>query len=154
MLRVGDQAPEFQLEDMLGTQQSLKDLTATKPVLLAFFKISCPVCQFTLPFLERLSKSDNVEFIAISQDDPAATEEFRKAFGVTFTTLLDPKKRGYPASNGFEISHVPSLFLVAPGGQIEMAVEGFSRHDLESLGNLAGLEPFRPDEKVPEWKSG
>jgi peroxiredoxin len=154
MLSAGDQAPDFQLEDTLGRQQSLEDITAAKPALLAFFKISCPVCQLTLPVLERLSKSDNLEVVAISQDDLRGTEEFRSSYGVTFTTLLDRAKSGYPASNAFEIARVPSLFLIEPGGAISLAMEGFSKRDLEAVGRIAGIEPFRPDENVPEWKAG
>jgi peroxiredoxin len=116
--------------------------------------MSCPVCQFTLPFLERISKSDNIETVAISQDDLEATEEFRAASGITLTTLLDEARTGYPVSNAFGITHVPSMFLVEPGGNISMAVSGFSKRDLEAVGDLAGVQPFRDGEKVPDWKSG
>lgn len=154
MLGVGDTAPDFQLTDTFGTQKSLKDLIATKPALVALFKVSCPVCQYTFPFLERLSKSNNVEVIAISQDDLKATERFRAEFGVTFTTLLDESKKGYPVSNGFGIAHVPSLFLVQPDGEISIAGEGFSKRDLEAIGSIAGVEPFHPDERIPEFRAG
>lgn len=154
MLGVGDNAPDFQLDDTFGGQKALKDLIANKPALLAFYKVSCPVCQYTLPFLERLSKSDNVDVIAISQDDLKATEKFRAEFGVTFTTLLDPSKSGYPASNAYGIAHVPSLFLVQPDGEISMSGEGFSKRDLEAIGKMAGVEPFHPDERIPEFRAG
>lgn len=154
MLGVGDTAPDFQLLDTFGAQKKLKDLVATKPALVAFFKVSCPVCQLTLPYLERLSKSDNMEFVAVSQDDLAATEKFRAQFGITFTTVLDEAKRGYPASNGFDIAYVPSIFLVGPDCEVSQAFSGFSRRDLEAIGKLAGIEPFEPSERVPEFKAG
>lgn len=154
MLGVGDQAPEFTLPDLLGSRKSLKDFIGNKAALITIFKISCPVCQMTLPFIERLSKSDNIETVAISQDDLEATEEFRAALGLTFPTLLDEDHAGYPVSNAFGVTHVPSLFLVEPDGSISMAVSGFSRRDLETVGELAGVKPFREGEKVPEWKSG
>lgn len=154
MLAVGDTAPDFQLQDIHGTQKSLRDYLAIKPALVALFKVSCPVCQYTLPFLERLSKSDNLEVIAISQDSLAETERFRAQFGVTFTTLLDEAHRGYPVSNAFGVEHVPSLFLVEPDGQISMSGEGFSKRELEAVGRLVGMEPFLPGERVPEMKSG
>jgi peroxiredoxin len=154
MLGVGDQAPDFTLSDVQGKQRSLRDLTASKAALIAIYKMSCPVCQFTLPFLERISQSDNIETVAISQDDLEATEEFRAASGITLTTLLDEARTGYPVSNAFGITHVPSMFLVEPGGNISMAVSGFSKRDLEAVGDLAGVQPFRDGEKVPDWKSG
>lgn len=154
MLGVGDTAPDFQLRDTLGAQKTLKDFASTKPALIALFKVSCPVCQFTAPFLERLSKSDNVELVGISQDDLEETEEFRSEFGVTFPTLLDEESKGYPASNAFGITHVPSLFLVEPDGRISLAGAGFAKRDLEALGRIAGVSPFRDGERVPEFKAG
>jgi peroxiredoxin len=154
MLGIGDTAPDFHLNDIHGREKTLQDFIGTKPALIALFKVSCPVCQFTAPFLERLAKSDNVEVIGISQDSVDGTEKFRSEYGLTFTTLIDEAKKGYPASNAFGITHVPSLFLVEPGGAISMAEAGFSKKDLEAIGRLAGVEPFQPGEKVPEFKAG
>jgi peroxiredoxin len=154
MLGAGDSAPDFDLKTVQGVTKRLSDLISTKPALITFFKVGCPVCQMTLPFIERLSKSDNLEFVAISQDDSNSTEEFRKRFGVTFQTLLDESGKGYPASNAFGITHVPSMFLVEPDNNISIAVSGFSKRDLEAVGKLAGVEAFKPGERVPDFKGG
>ena len=154
MLAAGDSAPDFDLTSVDGAKHRLSDFVSTKTVLVTFFKVGCPVCQMTLPFVGRLSKSDNLEFIAISQDDLEATEKFRKQFGVTFETLLDEPGKGYPASNAFAITHVPSMFLIEPDRNISLAVSGFSKRDLEAIGKIAGVEPFRAGEKVPEFKGG
>ncbi len=154
MLAAGDTSPDFKLIDIHGHEKTLSDFARTKPALFAFFKVSCPVCQFTLPFLERLSQSDTLEVIGVSQDDNKATAKFRAAYGITFLTLLDDAKRGYPASNDYGIGTVPSLFLVEPGGEIALAGEGFARCDLEALGKIAGVEPFRAGEKIPEFRGG
>ncbi len=69
-------------------------------------------------------------------------------------TLLDRDHDGYPVSNAFGITHVPSLFLVEPDGTISLATAGFVKPDLEAFGKRSGVETFRPEEKVPEWKSG
>src|SRR5947209_20440906 len=98
MLATADQAPAFELEDGQRRVYSLKEFLQDGPVLAVFFKVSCPVCQYTFPFLERLSKSTNVQVIGISQDNPDATERFREQFGITFPTLIDPAKRGYGVS--------------------------------------------------------
>ena len=154
MLGAGDSAPDFDLKTVEGITKRLTDLISTKPALVTFFKVGCPVCQLTLPFIERLSKSDNLEFVAISQDDLASTEEFRKRFGMTLQVLLDESGKGYPASNAFGITHVPSMFLVEPDHNISMGVSGFSKRDLEAVGKLAGVEPFQPGERVPDFKGG
>lgn len=154
MLSLGDQAPDFSLWDLAGHRWTLTGLTAGKPALVTFFKISCPVCQLALPYIDRMSKTGKLEMVAISQDDSEATAEFNAAFGVALTTLLDEAAEGYPASNAFGITHVPSMFLVEPGGAITMAVSGFSKQDLEAVGKLAGVNPFRKGEDVPDWKAG
>jgi peroxiredoxin len=54
MLSAGDRAPDFDLEDLSGGRRTRSDIARGKSVVLAFFKASCPVCQFTFPFLERI----------------------------------------------------------------------------------------------------
>jgi len=151
MLAPGDQAPAFELDQLGGGRTSLQDLLAAGPAVLAFFKVTCPTCQFTFPFLERLHRA-GVTVAGISQDDPASTREFKEEFGVSFPVLLD--QRGYPASNGFGIAYVPAMFCVEPDGTISWALEGFGKRDIEALGLRFGAALFRPGEYVPEWKAG
>lgn len=147
-------APKFDLNDLAGKRVSLDGILAKGPVLLAFFKVSCPVCQLTFPFLERMSNNEALQIVGISQDDTGPTSGFNARFGVRFPTLLDEAREGYPVSNAFGISSVPSLFLVETDGTISQSFAGFSRRDLEQLGNRINVRPFRPDEYVPEFKSG
>jgi peroxiredoxin len=149
MLHPGDQAPQFTLTDLHGTPHHLP----RGPILLAFYKISCPVCQLTLPFLNRLADSA-LQILAISQDDAASTLRFHTRFNVTLPTLLDPEEENYPASNAFGITHVPTLFLIEPDGIISQVSEGFSKADLESIALRAQVPLFRQDEAVPVWKAG
>lgn len=157
MLDVGSRAPSFELPDFDGNSRSLREILTAGPVLLAFFKASCPTCQFTFPFLERIHNAlgqSTVHLFAISQDDQDETLGFHQEFGITFPTLLDSAGSGYPASNGFGISHVPSLFLIEPDGMISWALEGFHKKELESLAERLGISIFRSHEYVPEWKAG
>ena len=153
MLAAGAKAPSFELDDLAGGRRALLEILAQGPVVLALYKVSCPVCQMTLPFLDRMSKG-SLQIIAISQDDERATTQFRKKFTPAIPTLLDRAENNYPASNGFRISHVPSLFLVEQDGSISLAGEGFVKRDLEAIGKRAGIQPFGPEDKVPEWKAG
>ena len=54
-IAAGNLAPGFSLKSLEDQEYSLGKLLRRGPVVLAFFKISCPVCQFTFPFIERLS---------------------------------------------------------------------------------------------------
>lgn len=157
MLAAGAQAPDFRLRDLSGRLRTRPEISAGKPVLLAFFKVSCPTCQYAFPFLERIYRGrtrQDIAMYAISQDDAESTREFDGEFGMTIPTLLDTEEEGYPASNAYGISHVPSLFLVELDGRISLAITGFDKNGIEELGRRFGKEPFEPGEYVPEWKPG
>ncbi len=153
MLSAGAQAPSFDLTDLTGTRHSLTQILERGPALLALYKISCPTCQLTMPYLERLGK-DSLQIIGISQDDERATHRFVKTLGLSMPTLLDPEEAGYPVSNAFGITHVPSLFLVETDRRISLATSGFHKHDLEAIAHRAQSRLFLPDDHVPEWKAG
>jgi peroxiredoxin len=95
-----------------------------------------------------------VPFFGISQDDERATREFLADFGITFPSLLDSRESGYQVSNAFGITHVPTLYLIGQEGRIAWVSEGFSKADLEQLGERAGIAPFREAESVPSFKAG
>ena len=154
LLDAGRRAPEFRLDLLTGGSTTLSELLAHGPVLLAFFKISCPICQLTFPFLERIHAAGSLPIFGISQNDAGDTREFNREFGVTFPTLLDTEEGGFAASNDYGISSVPTMFLVEPGGAIANVVEGWRKKEMEALGAPAGASLFRPDEYVPEWKAG
>ena len=155
ILEAGTRAPEFRLTRLEGGEVTTADLVAQGPFLLAFFKVTCPVCQLTLPFLDRLNPGNGaLPVYGVSQNDPEDTREFNHEFGIAFPTLLDREDDHFPVSNAFGISSVPSLFLIDGDGKIERVVEGWSRRDIEWLGGRAGVSPIRPGEHVPEYKAG
>jgi peroxiredoxin len=146
MLEAGANAPFFALGE-------IADILSRGPTLIVLYKISCPVCQLAMPYLERIA-GGSLQVIAISQDDEQGTHRFRETFHLTMPTLLDRAEAGYPVSNAFGISHVPSLFLVEPDGKISLASQGFVKRDFEAIGQRAGIAPFRPEDSVPESKAG
>lgn len=154
MLGVGERAPSFRLRDLDGQEVSLEEILAAGPAVLAFYKTSCPVCQFTFPFLERIASQGSLRIYAVSQDEARYTNGFNQDYGIHFATLLDEERKGFPASNAFQISVVPSIFLVEQDGIISLSSSGFARRDIEELGRRAGVTPFGEKEYVPEWKSG
>ena len=130
----GQTAPDFSLKSIDGTEYSLARLLERGPVFASFFKVSCPVCQFTFPFLERLYKrygSKDVTFLGISQDNARATKEFADEYGVTFPIVLDAE--GYPASNAYGLTNVPTSFLIDTDGSVKIASMGFNKKDLEAV---------------------
>lgn len=161
-IEAGKHAPRFSLKALDGKEYSLDSLLAQGPAVLAFFKISCPVCQFTLPFLQRISErfaGKGISVVGISQDDARSTKEFNQEYGVTFTTLVDGA--GYPASNAYGLTNVPTIFLVAPDGTVKISCMGFDKGALERITRelaqhekVAATPLFRSDEVVPAYKPG
>lgn len=158
LLTAGSRAPDFRLPQLNGGFGALHGgLIEDGPILLAFFKVTCPVCQLTLPFLDRLHQGaapGSIRIFGVSQDDPEDTREFNRVFGVTFPMLLDPEDDDFAASNAYGISSVPTLFLVEPDSKVSRVIEGWNRKEIEWLGSKMGVAPFRRDDHVPEWKAG
>jgi peroxiredoxin len=159
----GNIAPGFSLKGLDGREYSLTAVMERGPVVAAFFKISCPVCQFTFPFLERLYQrygGEGVTFLGISQDDAKATGKFAKEYGITFPMVMDDED-GYVVSNAYGLTNVPTIFLIDTDGTVKVSCMGFDKKDLETIAaelaerkkiSLAPL--FRSDEVIPANKPG
>jgi peroxiredoxin len=154
LLLAGTPAPDFQLPLLDGGEAALRDLVAKGPALLAFFKVSCPVCQMALPFLDRIRSSGRLPVYALSQNDARDTRDFHRRFGLSLPSLLDSEEAGFVVSNAFGISSVPTLFLIETDGSVARVIEGWSKSEIGRLGELAGVNPFRPTDSVPAWKAG
>lgn len=157
-------APNFALKSLEGKEFALPKLLENGPVVAAFFKVSCPVCQFTFPFLERLYKKyggDGVTIVGISQDDAKATKDFAKEYGTTFPMVLDEKSKGYIASNAYGLTSVPTILLIEPDGRVKVSSMGFDKGGLESIAKVLAerkkmaLAPFfLSSESVPAHRPG
>src|SRR5271157_1859582 len=162
VLKAGKPAPHFGLSAIDGKKHSLQEGLKHGPVLAAFFKVACPVCQYTFPFLERLYqqlRSSGVQIWGISQDGVGDSERFAGEYSVTFPILIDDYP--YKLSRQYGLEEVPSIFLIAPEGFIAIESEGFVKRDLLEIqmslaqtlsASVAAL--FQPSEKVPEYKPG
>ena len=68
MLALGDRAPSLQLPDA-ATGESVTDPWREGPVVLAFFKTTCPVCQMATPKVQALAEA-GVHVVAVGEDAP------------------------------------------------------------------------------------
>jgi len=161
-IKKGEAAPAFELPGMEGGHYSLQKALARGPLLTAFFKVSCPTCQYTLPFVERLHqqfRANGIQIWAVSQDDARDSRRFAKEFGTTFPVLID--EYPYETSREYGIKFVPTLFVISSGGKVELVTDGFAKVDIleiqKWLAKSCSVQPpalFLPNEKVPEFKPG
>ena len=162
-LTAGSKAPAFELKTLDGKTFSLTDALSGGPVVLAFFKVSCPTCQYTLPFLERLHKAygkNGVTLVGVSQNDAKDTAAFNKEFGISFPVLLDDTAK-YAVSNAYRLTNVPTLFWIDPDGEIEISSVGWLKSDFDQInrkmanaGKAAPAIVFKPGEDVRDFRAG
>lgn len=162
MLEVGARAPDFTLTDYKGTTHSLSEALAAGPVILAFLKADCAVCQLAFPYLERLCQSypdGNWQIWGISQHQARAAEFFAKRNGITFPILIDGE--GLPVSNAYDPPATPTIFFIDREGVIQSGHAGLAKKELNALaGQVAttlGKEPVEiapPDDGKPSFRPG
>ena len=162
-LPAGTKAPEINLPALDGGKFSLQGALKQGPVLAAFYKVSCPVCQYAFPYIERLHKAygdKKITIVGISQDKQRDTAAFAKEYGITFRNLLDDPN-GYVVSNAYGLTNVPTLFLIGPDGQIEITSVGWVKQEVEDINRkLAAAQQnplpaiFQPGEDMTAFRPG
>lgn len=152
--RVGSKAPDFTL-DQFTLSKELK----RGPLLLTFYKKTCPTCQLTYPFFERLHKQYGGKFRIFGIGQDPETKEFSTQYGITFPMVSDPAP--YTVSKQYHLDTVPTAFLILPDQKIDFLTIGFVKNELIELSrriaSLSGEAPlglFQPEENVPEFKPG
>ena len=159
MLKPNQIAPDFTLPQLQNGESHFYGETDKRAVLV-FYKFSCPTCQFTLPFLQTIYEAygNALYFVAIAQDGPEETNQFRRDYSITIPTLMDLPP--YPVSNAYQITSVPSIFLTGSDHKILYSGDGFVKQEILNLADelaektgLPQIDVFA-DIPVPEMKPG
>jgi peroxiredoxin len=161
-LTPGKIAPPFTLEGIDGKNYSLEEERKSKLVLAAFYKKSCPVCQLTFPFLERIGKAyagSSFEVLGIAQDESHETEQFAEEYQLSFPIVIDEEP--YKVSSAYGITNVPSIFLIDHDAKILHTLVGFDKAGLiETSKSIAkklhqpASPVFTKADDVPDFKPG
>lgn len=138
MLEPGSHAPDFDLPlaSQAGRRLVLREVLAKGPALVVFFKTECPTCKLAFPILERLAglaRSERVgaSLVAIGQNHPSEIPSFAKTYDATFPIATEDAP--YEVSNAYDVTNVPSIFLIEEHGAIVRSVVGFSRKEYDGL---------------------
>ena len=95
IVRVGDIAPELEMELTDGQKVKLSDLRG-KVVMLQFTASWCGVCRKEMPFIEsdiwqKHKANPNFALYSVDRDEPVETvKAFAEKTGVTYPLALDP----------------------------------------------------------------
>ncbi|HVO50704.1 MAG TPA: TlpA disulfide reductase family protein [Thermoanaerobaculia bacterium] len=152
------------LEGGTATTAGLLEAANGLPLLLAFFKTSCPTCRLTWPYLQRLHAAYGgtaVRVVGVSQNGIEESRRFFEEWGkATFDLVMDPEP-GFAASNAFQVEAVPHLVLISPDGMIEEIFAGWSKAKMEALGSrlaagrsLAHVPVVPPGDLVRDFQAG
>lgn len=118
--------------------------------LVVFFETDCPTCRLAVPYLNKLAERARV--IGISQDDDVATNAFVRQLATAFTVQRDPD---FVLSRAFDLSFVPSLFLLGPDGRVLRSHFGFDKSVLNEMAGQLQCPPVAEEfDGVPHSKPG
>jgi peroxiredoxin len=166
-LAPGRPAPEATFVRPGGQKRTTADLLSEGrgvPLLLAFFKTSCPTCRLAWPYLQRLHEAYGgtaVKIVGVSQNGADESARYFEEFGkARFDLVLDPEP-AFAASNAFGVEAVPHFVLVSPAGALEEIFAGWSKAKMEALASrlalsrsLAYVPVIPPGDPVREFQSG
>lgn len=95
-LKVGDQAPHFNLQDQNGEYVSLNDLTGKTTLIYFYPKDDTPGCTTQACSLrdniEDL-KTNGIDVIGVSKDEVDSHAKFASKYKIPFTILSDPSTK-------------------------------------------------------------
>jgi peroxiredoxin len=94
LVRVGDPAPDFTINETDGKTYRLSDLRG-KVVMLQFTASWCSVCRTEMPFIEKEiwqeKKNAGLIVIGVDRDEPVEKViRFKKDIRITYPVALDP----------------------------------------------------------------
>jgi peroxiredoxin len=125
IVKVGEEAPNFQLRDLAGNLVSLSQLRG-KVVLLNFWATWCGPCRVEMPAMEQLYRTfprKEFEILAVSTDPQGAvvTRPFQQEMGFTFPILHDSE---YRVGLTYGARTLPMTFMVDRQGVIRQKIFG------------------------------
>lgn len=112
------EAPDFSLPDLNGDVLSLHDFRG-KPVILVFWRVNCPSCEYQMPFLQAFYEkwsNDKVVLITVNVGEPAGlVGEYVSTHGLTLPILLDTRQG---VAQNYGIIGVPFTFFIDDEGMV------------------------------------
>ena len=141
VIKVGDEAPDFELVDLEGNKQRLSDYRG-EGVFLNFWGSWCGPCKTEMPFMEKLSKEfdgKGVHILALNlKDTKLKAETFRDQYGLTFPIARDTDES---VRRAFNVLPLPTTILVNKDGIIEeIKSGGMSEDEIRSF-----MESIQPE---------
>ena len=137
IVRVGDVAPELEMEQTDGKKVKLSDLRG-KVVMLQFTASWCGVCRKEMPFIEsdiwqKHKANPNFALYGVDRDEPVETvRAFAEKIGVTYPLALDPGANHF-AKYADRKAGITRNVLIDKNGKIVMLTRLYNEEEFASL---------------------
>lgn len=117
--RVGEPAPDFQLQNLNEQSVSISELRG-KPVLLNFWATWCPPCRAEMPYLQQIYEEWTEKGLVLLTinigESPSKVEDFMQSYNLSLPVLLDTKK---VVAQMYNITGIPTSFFIDKNGIIQ-----------------------------------
>lgn len=141
VLKVGAEAPDFELVDLNGNIHRLSDYKG-QGVLLNFWGTWCEPCKREFPAIERQYKSFEEQGVRVLAVNIAETEfevkNYVKSMSMTFPVAIDPTKS---VMNAYNVTNLPATILINAEGKVEKIVTG----EMKEAQIAAHMESIKPE---------
>ncbi len=117
--QVGNQAPDFQLQDLDGNTVSLSELRGS-PVMLNFWASWCGPCRAEMPYIQQIYdewQDQGLVVLTINlRESQATVRQFMEDLGLTFPALLDTNNA---VTDLYNVTAIPTTFFIDGDGVIQ-----------------------------------
>ncbi|OLO42636.1 thiol-disulfide oxidoreductase [Alkalihalophilus pseudofirmus] len=125
VVRAGDKATNFVVQDLLGETIELRELEGTG-VFLNFWGTFCPPCEREMPIMEKLYheyQDQGIEMIALNVDEAdLVVQTFVDRYDLSFPVAIDKGRR---ITEGYGIRPLPTTVLINEHGEVVRVHTGF-----------------------------
>ncbi|MBP6875581.1 MAG: TlpA family protein disulfide reductase [Candidatus Eisenbacteria bacterium] len=131
-----DKAPDFSLPDLNGKSVRLSEINKSEPVIVSFWATWCQPCPQEMQHLQRFYETyakSGLKIVAISIDGPKTVSKvkpFVTGRSFTFPVLLDTNN---DVKRIFQVSAVPTVCVLKPGGEVTFHHVGYKPGDEVAL---------------------
>jgi cytochrome oxidase Cu insertion factor (SCO1/SenC/PrrC family) len=133
--------PPFDLKDLDGKRVTSKSLRG-KPTLISFFFSTCIPCILEVEPLNRYAESQpQINYLAVTFDEPAEARAFVKRFGVRWRVVPDAQD----FIERMRVKQYPLMALFDENGRLLGTMKGGAKDELEA----ANVEP-----RLRRWVNG